>query len=157
MAYPLLYNGPPLLPQNCPFPWEDLDHHVIHGSLGPAESTTQTACQLVQLLLQSSRSWQTHHATAPVTIGHIYEQSTAMPTNNKWLAATETTSLPWQCDIWRTVSAAQCVPHTLSTDDHEHGLQTGYDQSLLMVTGDTTTRHRGYDSTLCHPVYVSRV
>jgi len=26
--------GYPFPPQNCPFPWGDLDPHLIHGSLG---------------------------------------------------------------------------------------------------------------------------
>ena len=31
---PILYNGMPLSPpQNCPFPWGDMDPHLIHGSL----------------------------------------------------------------------------------------------------------------------------
>jgi len=30
-------------PQNCAFPWGDLDSDLIHGSLGPPESSTQTA------------------------------------------------------------------------------------------------------------------
>jgi len=30
---PILFNGPDN-PQNCPFQFEDLDHHLIHGSLG---------------------------------------------------------------------------------------------------------------------------
>jgi len=32
----------PFLPQNCPFPWGDVDSHLVHGSLGPLESFTQT-------------------------------------------------------------------------------------------------------------------
>ena len=32
----------PFRPQNCPFMCGDLDPHVIHGSLGPSESTSQT-------------------------------------------------------------------------------------------------------------------
>jgi len=40
--------GRPFPPQNCPFPWEDLDPHLIHGSLGPPKSSTQMASRLVQ-------------------------------------------------------------------------------------------------------------
>jgi len=29
--------------KNCPFSWGELDAHLIHGSLGPPESSTQTA------------------------------------------------------------------------------------------------------------------
>jgi len=35
--------GYPFPPQNCPFPWWDLDPHLIHGLLVPPEYTTQTA------------------------------------------------------------------------------------------------------------------
>jgi len=28
-------------PQNCPFPWGDLEPHLLHGSLGPPESTSE--------------------------------------------------------------------------------------------------------------------
>jgi len=31
---PILYNGPPFATQNCPFPWVDLDPHLIDSSLG---------------------------------------------------------------------------------------------------------------------------
>jgi len=68
--------GRPFSPQNCPFPLGNLDTHLIHGSLGPPESTTQTASRSVQPFLQGSRSRQTHrptdHATSSVTIGCIY-------------------------------------------------------------------------------------
>jgi len=41
---PILYNGTPVLtPKICPFPWGDLNLHLIHGPLGPAKSSTQTA------------------------------------------------------------------------------------------------------------------
>ena len=36
------------------FPMGDLDPHVIHGSLGPLEPTTQTASRLVRPFLQGS-------------------------------------------------------------------------------------------------------
>ena len=39
---PILYNGRPF-PKNCPFPWEDLDPHLMYDFLGPSESTTQIA------------------------------------------------------------------------------------------------------------------
>jgi len=39
-------------PQNCPFPWMDLDPNLIRGSLGPPESSTQTASRSVQPFLQ---------------------------------------------------------------------------------------------------------
>ena len=64
------------LSQNCP---RDLDPHVIHGSLDPPESSTQTASRSVQPRLQGSL---TDHSTRSVTIGRIYVGSTAMQPNN---------------------------------------------------------------------------
>jgi len=43
-----LHRDAPFPPQNCPFPWGDLDFHLIHGSLGPLESSTQMAFRSVQ-------------------------------------------------------------------------------------------------------------
>jgi len=57
-SVPILYNGPPLPPENCPFPWRDLDLQT-HGSLGPAESLTQMASRSVQPFFQSSLLGQT--------------------------------------------------------------------------------------------------
>ena len=51
---PILYNGLLLHPQNCPFPLEDMDLHLIHNSLDPFKSTTRTASQFVQPFLHSS-------------------------------------------------------------------------------------------------------
>ena len=53
-SVPILYNGPPLPPQNFPFPW-DVNLHLTHGSLSPPKSSTQTASRSVQPFLQSSR------------------------------------------------------------------------------------------------------
>jgi len=73
---PILYNGPPLLPSKLLLHMGDLDSNLMHGSLGPPESTAQTASGSVQRFLQGSRLWQpdrqTDHATASVTIGRIY-------------------------------------------------------------------------------------
>jgi len=44
----------PLPASNCAFPSADLNPHLIHGSLGPSKSSTQTASQLVQPFLHSS-------------------------------------------------------------------------------------------------------
>jgi len=60
-----------------------LGSHLIHGSSGPPESSTQTASWSIQQFLQGSLLWQTdrqtdHHATRSVTIGRIYVRSTAM-------------------------------------------------------------------------------
>jgi len=54
--YRLLYSGPPSLrPQNCPFPWVDLDRIFIRDSLGPSEPTAQTASLSIQPFLVTDR------------------------------------------------------------------------------------------------------
>jgi len=72
----------------CPFPLKiALSHrgsepHLTHASLGPPESTTQTACRSVQPFSQGSRRCQadrqthrpTGHVTPPVTTGRTYVQ-----------------------------------------------------------------------------------
>jgi len=40
-----------LSPQNSPLPWGNLDPHLIRGSLGPPESSTQMASRSVQPFL----------------------------------------------------------------------------------------------------------
>jgi len=58
----MLFNGPEY-PQNCPLPLEDLNTHLIHGSLGPPKSLTQIVSWSVQLFLQSSQTWPTEIGT----------------------------------------------------------------------------------------------
>ena len=61
---PILYNRPPISPSKLSLCMlGDLHHHLIHGSLGPPESTTQTASPPVQPFLHGSWSWQTHRLT----------------------------------------------------------------------------------------------
>ena len=86
----------PSPPQTSPFPWGDLDPHVIYGSLGPPESSTQMAVRSVQPFLQGSlvwqtnrakdrgqtRDWPTDHTTRSVTTGRIYVRSSAMQPNS---------------------------------------------------------------------------
>jgi len=55
--------------QNWPF---SSGPHLIHGSLGPPESTSQTASWSLHPFLHGSWSWQTDHATPSVTIVRIY-------------------------------------------------------------------------------------
>jgi len=78
--------GRPFSPKNLPLPVEDLDPHLIHGSLGPPKSSTQTAVRSVQPFLQGSLVWQTDrptdHATRSVRTGLIYVRSTGMWPNN---------------------------------------------------------------------------
>ena len=68
----------PIKGSKLSLPMGDLDPHLIRGSLGPPESTTQTASQSVQPFLQGWLVWQTDrpidHATRSVTIDHIYVQ-----------------------------------------------------------------------------------
>ena len=47
------------------FPWRDLDHHLIHSSLGSPASALfpQTASRSVQPFLQGSRTWPTDRHT----------------------------------------------------------------------------------------------
>jgi len=46
---PMLYNGAPFPPQNCPFTWEGsgLASNLVHDSVAPPKSTSQTASQSV--------------------------------------------------------------------------------------------------------------
>jgi len=80
---PILYNRQPLLPSKLPLPMVDVDPHLIHRSLGPLQSSTQTASRSVQLFLQGSLVWQTErptdHAARSVIIGYVC--NTAMRPN----------------------------------------------------------------------------
>jgi len=83
-----LHNQLPLsTPQNCAFPWGDLDSHLIHGSLGSPESSTKNGISIgadVFAGLTSVTDRPTDHATRSVTIGRMYVCSTAMrPKNGK--------------------------------------------------------------------------
>jgi len=57
-----------------PFPTWDVDLYLIHGSLSPPESSTQTASRSVQPFLHGSSLWQTNtpRYTRSVTAGRIY-------------------------------------------------------------------------------------
>jgi len=56
-SVPILYNGTPLPPSKLPLPMGGSGHHLIHGSLGPPESSTQTASRSVQPFLQGLLVW----------------------------------------------------------------------------------------------------
>ena len=58
----LLYNGLPLPSQNCPFPWENLDLHLIHSFLGPSEFSSQRVSRSVQPFF-AGLTTVTDHAT----------------------------------------------------------------------------------------------
>jgi len=55
--------GRPFPLKNCPFLWGHLDPHLTHGSLGPPESTTQTADGSFQWFLHG---WQLFIAVSAV-------------------------------------------------------------------------------------------
>jgi len=55
----MVYDGLLLLPQNCPFTRVALDLHLIHGFLGPPESTSRMSSWLARPFLLSSWLWQT--------------------------------------------------------------------------------------------------
>jgi len=67
--------------QNCPFPW-GIWTHLIHGSLGPPEITTQMASRSVQRFLQGSRSWQTDKPRYNICNNRPHLASAAMQPNN---------------------------------------------------------------------------
>jgi len=73
---PMLYNGPPFHPQNCPFSLGDLSTHLTSGSLRQLEFPPQTASRSDQPFSERSRLWQTIRPTDRQidrrTIGCIY-------------------------------------------------------------------------------------
>jgi len=86
--------------QNYPLPMGDLRKpHLIHGFLGPPESSIQTTSRSIQPFLQGwlqcdrSTDRPTDHATRSVTIDRIYVRSTAMRPNNtvfvRWYVGAE--------------------------------------------------------------------
>jgi len=57
--------------------------HLIHGSLGPTKSSTQTASRSVQPFLQDSLMWQTNRHTTVLGNNRLHLlRSTAMRPNN---------------------------------------------------------------------------
>jgi len=71
-------------PENCFFPLRVLPPHLIHGSLGPPESTRQSASRSVQPLLQGSWTWRTDSHT--VTNRHTDRPRYSVCTNRPRLA-----------------------------------------------------------------------
>ena len=63
----------------------DLNPDLIHGPLGPAKSSAQTASRSVQPFLQGSLVWQTDHATRSLTMDRIYVRSTTMRSKKYWI------------------------------------------------------------------------
>ena len=75
--------GCPVPPQNCRFSWGDLDPHLIHGSLGPPKSTTQTA----------SRSVQPFSHRGPQSVPRLYNGTP--PQNCPWIWTAIQYMVPW--------------------------------------------------------------
>jgi len=66
----IIYNGPPPTPLKLPHFIEDLDPHLIHGSLGPPEFSNQTAPWSVEPFCTAYYCDRpTDHATRSVTVG----------------------------------------------------------------------------------------
>jgi len=75
---PVLYNGLPLLPQNCPF-HGDLDPHLIHGSFSPPVNPNGISVgSAIFARLTTVTDRQTDRQTWSVTTGRIYIHSTVM-------------------------------------------------------------------------------
>jgi len=89
-SVPILYNGTPLASLKLPLLMWGCGRHLIHGSLGPHEFSTQMTSRSIQLVLHGSlvsqtdrqTDRQTDHATWSVTIGCICVCSTVMQPNN---------------------------------------------------------------------------
>ena len=75
-SVPILYNWTPAFsPLKTAASRAGYGPHLIHGSLGPPDSSNQTAPQSVQLFLQGSLVWQTDRQT---------DHATVMRPNNNW-------------------------------------------------------------------------
>ena len=82
-SIPIIYSGLPLASSKLPVTMGHLDPHALAwflgGSLGPLESSTQTASCSAQPFLQGSLVWQlTDHATQLAKTGYIYIHSIVM-------------------------------------------------------------------------------
>jgi len=62
----ILYNGTPLALSKLPLPINGCGPHLIHGSSGPPESSTQMVSRSVEPFLQGSIVWQTDRPRYPV-------------------------------------------------------------------------------------------
>ena len=87
-VFPILYNGPPLPPQNClsrggsgrPSKTCFLGLSQVHDPNGTSISSAVSAG--LTSVTDRPTDIQTDHATPSVTTGHIYVRSTAMRPNN---------------------------------------------------------------------------
>ena len=81
---PYTLQGDTPLPLKLPLPMTGSGPHLIHGSMGLPESSTQTASRSVQPFfagLTSATDRPTDNATRLVTIDRIYVRSIAMRPN----------------------------------------------------------------------------
>jgi len=62
-SVPVLYDGTPLTPSKLSLPIGGSGPHLIHGFLGPPESSVQTASRSAQPFLSGSLVWQTDRHT----------------------------------------------------------------------------------------------
>jgi len=60
--YTLQWDGP-FSHQNCPFPWGNLDYHLIHGSLGLRPTQVLNPNGISSAVLHGSLEWQTDQPT----------------------------------------------------------------------------------------------
>ena len=127
----------------CPFPWGDLDAHLIYGSSGPPKSSTQKAARSVQPFLQGSLVWQTNrgtdrptdHATRSLRTGRIYVHSTAMRPKNA-LPDPDHTHLTVVCHQKANNSTSTCIQN-LTT--------------LALAISEISTVTMSLSGELCHP------
>ena len=103
--------GRPFSPKICPFPWGDLDPHLIRGSQAHPSTQTQTAARSVQPFLQGSLVWQTDHATRSVRIGRIYVRSTAMRPKNNRASLVRPTLILWPSDSFQNSNIIMLNAH----------------------------------------------
>jgi len=76
--------GHPFPPQNCPFPWGDLDPHLIHGSLGTPKPKSIGASIFAGLTTVTDRQtdWPTDRPCYSVCNNRPYLADAAMRPNN---------------------------------------------------------------------------
>jgi len=95
-SVPILYNGTPFPPKNCPFPWGDLDTQSNTWLPGTTRVLSPNGILIAWAIfagLTSVTDRQTDHATRSATIGCIFIRSTAMQPNNCIQILTLTTRL----------------------------------------------------------------
>ena len=81
----ILYNGPPIPPQNFPFPWGDLNLHLVHALSAHSSPWSKgiSIGSAVSARLTSVTDGRTDHATRSVTVDRIHVRSIAMRAENQ--------------------------------------------------------------------------